>query len=458
MIPSIDETHDPHLISWVASANGHPDFPIQNLPLGVFSPEGEQPRGGIAIGDEILDLSRAAASGLMGPAQAAAEAASGPVLNALLALPRGERLALRRRISELLAAGSPEKDKVRTWLHPAGACRLHLPARIGGYTDFYAGIHHATNVGRLFRPDNPLLPNYRYVPIGYQGRASSVRPSGEPVRRPLGQRLPGELSEPVFGPSQRLDLELELAVWMAGGNELGEPIAIEDAEDHIAGLGLLNDWSARDIQAWEYQPLGPFLSKNFMTSVSPWIVTAEALAPFRVPQPPRPDGDPMPLPYLQDPNPAHSAYAITLEVLLQTQAMREAGLSPHRLGTASATNLYWTLAQLVAHHTCGGCNLEPGDLLGTGTISTPDKAGLGSLLELTRGGREPVTLPGGETRRFLEDGDLVCLVARASAPDFAPIGFGACTGMVLPSLAAGRAAGASPRLQELETGPHGGKA
>jgi fumarylacetoacetase len=431
----LDETHDPALTSWVASANGHPDFPIQNLPLGIFSPPGGKPRGGVAIGDMILDLSMAAASDLMGDAKDVATAASASTLNVLLGLPSEQRRDLRRRLSALVSSGSPHRVEVETWLHPAADCALHLPARIGDYTDFYAGIHHALNVGRQFRPDNPLLPNYKHVPIGYHGRASSVRPSGEPVRRPSGQRLPPGAESPVFGPSRRLDIELELGVWIGQGNALGEPIAIDDAGDHISGLCLLNDWSARDLQAWEYQPLGPFLAKNFMTTVSPWIVTTEALAPFRIAQPPRPQDDPAPLPYLLGAaDQAHGAYAIALEVLIQTPAMRQAGLEPHRLGHGPASNLYWTLAQLVTHHASGGCNLNPGDLLGTGTISTPDDSGMGSLLELSRGGKQPIPLPGGETRTFLEDGDWIGLTARAVADGYISIGFGPCEGLITPAV------------------------
>ena len=320
------------------------------------------------------------------------------------------------------------------WLHPAASCTLVLPAAIGDYTDFYAGIHHATNVDRLFRPENPLLPNYRHMPIGYHGRASSVHPSGTPVRRPNGQRLPAGTDHPVFGPAERLDFELELGIWIGPGNRPGEPIPIGEADDHIAGLCLLNDWSARDLQAWEYQPLGPFLSKNFATTVSPWIVTSEALAPFRIPQAPRPVADPKPLPYLWSAaDQAAGAYAITLGVGLRTESMRNRDMAPHPLGRGASGHLYWTLAQLVAHHTSGGCDLRPGDLLGTGTISTPDDSGLGSLLELTTGGRRPVVLPTGETRSFLEDGDEVLLSATASAPGFVSIGFGPCRGIVTPA-------------------------
>ena len=432
----LDETHDPARTSWVASANDHPDFPIQNLPLGVFSSPGEPARGGVAIGDRILDLSLAARSDLLsGPAKSAAEAGAGSTLNPLLGLAPAARRSLRQRLSELLAQGAPDRAEVETWLHAASDCVLHLPAAIGDYTDFYAGIHHALNVGRQFRPENPLLPNYKHVPIGYHGRASSIRPSGAPVRRPSGQRKAPDAEAPTFGPSQRLDLELELGVWIGQGNALGQPIAIGEAGDHIAGLCLLNDWSARDFQAWEYQPLGPFLAKNFMTTVSPWIITADALAPFRVAQPPRPQGDPRPMAYLWDEqDQAAGAYGIELEVLLSTAKMREQGLTPVNLSRGPASNLYWTLAQLVAHHTVGGCDLRPGDLLGTGTISTPDDSGLGSLLELTKGGAQAITLPTGETRTFLQDGDELTIAARAQADGRVSIGFGECRGVIEPAL------------------------
>ncbi len=432
----LDETHDPARISWVASANGHPDFPIQNLPFGVFSPPGGRARGGVAIGDRILDLSLAARSDLLiGPAKSAAEAGAGSTLNPLLGLAPAARRSLRHRLSELLAQGAPDQAEVETWLHAAPDCVPHLPAAIGDYTDFYAGIHHALNVGRQFRPENPLLPNYKHVPIGYHGRASSIRPSGAAVRRPSGQRKAPDAEAPTFGPSQRLDLELELGVWIGQGNELGQPIAISEAGDHIAGLCLLNDWSARDFQAWEYQPLGPFLAKNFMTTVSPWIITAEALAPFRIAQPPRPQGDPQPMAYLWDAqDQASGAYGVALEVLLSTATMREQGLAPVSLSRGPASNLYWTLAQLVAHHTVGGCDLRPGDLLGTGTISTPDDSGLGSLLELTKGGAQAITLPTGETRAFLQDGDELTIAARAQADGRVSIGFGECRGVIEPAL------------------------
>lgn len=431
----IDETHDPARVSFVASANGHPDFPIQNLPFGVFSPTGGAPRGGVAIGLQILDLSRAAASALLtGGARLAAEAASVGELNDLLALPAHIRRDLRRQLSALLASDSAHQDEVGLWLHPASLCALHLPARIGDYTDFYAGIHHALNVGRQFRPDQPLLPNYKHLPIGYHGRASSVRISGAPVHRPSGQRKSPDRDAPDFGPSQRLDLELELGIWIGGENALGTPVPLADAEQRIAGLCLLNDWSARDLQAWEYQPLGPFLAKNFLTTISPWIVTAEALAPFRIPGPVRAPGDPEPLPYLCDPSDrAEGGFEVELTVLLSTRAMRARGEPAIRISQSSARHLYWTAAQMVAHHTVGGCDLHPGDLFGTGTISTPNDTGLGSLLEITRGGRQPLLLPGGETRTFLEDGDELSMVGRAEAPGFVGIGFGPCIGVVASS-------------------------
>jgi fumarylacetoacetase len=428
-----DHTHLASRRSFVASANGHADFPIQNLPLGVFSPAGGTARAGVAIGDMILDLDAVLAAGLLdGAAEEAAAAATGGALNALLALGAGPRRALRLRLFDLLAEGSAERARVEGMLHEASACTLHLPARIGDYTDFYAGIVHATNVGALFRPDNPLLPNYKHVPIGYHGRASSVVPSGRDVRRPNGQRKPASETEPSFGPSRNLDYELELGIWIGPGNALGEPIPITRAAEHIAGFCLLNDWSARDIQGWEYQPLGPFLAKSFCTTVSPWIVTPEAMAPFRRAQAPRPEGDPQPMKYLADAqDQAHGALELELEVYLTTPGLREKGLPAHRLSLGHAAALYWTPAQLVAHHTSGGCNLQPGDLFGTGTIST--ESAYGSLLEITRGGKQPIELASGETRRFLEDGDRIELRARARRDGFATIGFGACAGTISPA-------------------------
>ncbi|WCT72471.1 fumarylacetoacetase [Sphingomonas naphthae] len=426
---AIDDTHDPALTSWVASANGHADFPIQNLPFGIFSPAGGAARPGVAIGESILDLGGVAA---LLP-DAVAPTLSGHTLNALFALPAADRLALRRRLSSLLADES-HRAIVAPMLHDTAGCTLHLPAAIGDYSDFYVGIHHANNVGKQFRPDNPLLPNYKYVPIGYHGRASSIRPSGVPVIRPQGQRKAPDADAPTYGPSRRLDYELELGVWIGTGNPLGQLVPVAEAGGHIAGFCLLNDWSARDFQAWEYQPLGPFLSKSFHSTISPWVVTAEAMAPFRTAQPARPDGDPAPLPYLWDEaDQAKGALALDLGVAIRTAAMRSAGLDPHPLSRGVATDMYWTVAQIVAHHASNGCNLNPGDLLGTGTISSADRDGLGSLMELSRGGAEPVVLPGGETRGFLEDGDEIILSATARAAGFVSIGFGACVATILPA-------------------------
>jgi len=429
----IDHTHDPALQSWVPSANGHADFPIQNLPLGIFGPLAGAPRGGIAIGDMILDLRAVHGEGLLDEeAQAAVHACIGPSLNSFLALGAAPRRALRDAISALLQEGSDERPHL---LHRAADCIVYLPAHVGDYTDFYAGIHHAAAVGKLFRPDAPLPPNYKWVPIGYHGRASSLRPSGAEVRRPNGQRKPAAEAVPTFGPSRNLDYEVELGIWVGQGNALGTAIPIADAAERIAGFCLLNDWSARDIQGWEYQPLGPFLAKSFSTTISPWIVTPEALAPFRAPQPPRPESDPAPLPYLHDAaDQASGALDLELEVLLITAQMRNQGLAPHRLSIGSSLALYWTPAQLLTHHASGGCNLNPGDLFGTGTISAPTSDGCGSLLEITQGGRAPITLPSGEERRFLEDGDEVILCARAKRPGAASIGFGPCRGIITMAL------------------------
>jgi len=425
------------LRSWVASANGHADFPLQNLPLGVFSHQGSTPRSGVAIGEQIFDLEAALELGLFeGQAKVAVEATRGGQLNAFFERGATARLALRTRLLELFGEGSSLRGKIEAQgaklLHLAADCQLHLPARIGDYTDFYVGIEHAQNVGKLFRPDNPLLPNYKYVPIGYHGRASTVRPSGTEVRRPKGQTLPAGQTEPTFGPCARLDYELELGIWIGQGNAMGESIAIGDAAEHIAGFCLLNDWSARDIQAWEYQPLGPFLSKSFITSVSPWVVTAEALAPFRQAQPARPQGDPQPLPYLFDARDQQGgAFDIELEVLLLTEAMREQNLPAQRLTLSNTRHMYWTVAQLVAHHSVNGCQLQAGDLFGSGTLSGPEAGQFGSLLEITEGGKKAVELASGEVRKFLEDGDEIILRARCSREGFASIGFGECRGKIV---------------------------
>ena len=431
----LDQTHDPAIRSWVDSANDHPDFPLQNLPFGVFSPRGGQPRGGIRIGDSILDLQLLANSYLMGgTAYKAVTAAAGPTLNDFFALGAGPRRSLRARVHELLADGSPAQETVERMLHSVDDVVMHLPATVGDYTDFYVGINHATTVGSLFRPDNPLLPNYKWVPIGYHGRASSIQVSGEPFHRPKGQRKTPTDPAPTFGPAHNLDFELELAVWIGQGNDQGDPTPIDQAADQVAGYCLLNDWSARDIQSWEYQPLGPFLSKNFASTISAWVVTPDALAPFRAAAAVRPDGDPAPLPYLQDPaDQATGGLDIELQVLISTEQMRERGIAPHEISAGSTEHMYWTVAQMIAHHTSGGCNLRPGDLLGSGTISTPDDTGYGSLLEMTGNGARPIALPTGEERTFLRDGDEILIRARAQRPGAAPIGFGECRAVVLPT-------------------------
>lgn len=421
--------------SWVEHANGHSDFPLQNLPLGIFSRNSDERRCGVAIGDAILDLEAVLAAGLFeGPARTAVEATRGGALNAYFDLGREARVALRQRLLELLGSDSAHQAALTGVLYPASECQLHLPARIGDYTDFYVGIEHAKNVGKLFRPDNPLLPNYKYVPIGYHGRASTIRPSGTDVRRPKGQTLPAGQTEPSFGPCARLDYELELGIWIGQGNAMGDSIPVAEAAEHIAGYCLLNDWSARDIQAWEYQPLGPFLSKSFISTVSPWVVTAEALEPFRCAQPARPEGDPQPLAYLLDPrDQAGGAFDIELEVLLLTERMREQNLPAHRLTLSNTLSMYWTVAQMVAHHSVNGCQLQPGDLFGSGTLSGAKPGQFGSLLEITEGGKVPIELASGEVRKFLEDGDEIILRARCKREGMASIGFGECRGKILPA-------------------------
>jgi fumarylacetoacetase len=426
----IDQTHDPSLASWVRGAAPGSDFPVQNLPLGIFSEAKGLRRPGVAIGDYILDLTGIA--DLLD--EDWRDDLAQPVLNAWLSRGPGDHRALRHRLSEILS-DERYRDDIEPNLVGQSEVRLHVPCLIGDYTDFYVGIHHATNVGRQFRPDNPLLPNYKYVPIGYHGRASSVRASGEAVIRPCGQRKPAAADAPEYGPSRRLDYELELGIWIGRGNELGAPIPIGEAADHIAGYCLLNDWSARDLQAWEYQPLGPFLAKNFLTSVSPWVVSSDALVPFRTPVPARPDGDPEPLPYLDDPaDRERGALAIELEATFSTARMRKEGVPPRVLSRGSAdAAMYWSAAQIVAHHSSNGCNLQPGDLIGTGTLSTERDDGLGSMLEISRGGQMPVELPTGETRSFLEDGDEVTLRAWCERDGAVRIGLGECVGRVVPT-------------------------
>ncbi|WP_308515627.1 fumarylacetoacetase [Sphingomonas flavescens] len=424
-----DATNDPALSSWCESAQGS-DFPIQNLPLGIFSVGERRRRIGVAIGDFVLDLREL----LDLFDEDWREDLSQPVLNAWLSRGPAAQDALRERLQEILS-DERYRDEVEPELIGQTEVRLHVPCLIGDYTDFYVGIHHATNVGKQFRPDNPLLPNYKYVPIGYHGRASSVRASGEPVIRPSGQRKAPDADAPEYGPSRRLDYELELGIWIGAGNELGSPIPIAEAADHIAGYCLLNDWSARDLQAWEYQPLGPFLAKNFLTSVSAWVVSPQALAPFRKAMPPRPEGDPAPLPYLSDAvDQASGGLQIQLEVTLTTGRMRAEGTAPHVLSRGSAdAAMYWSAAQIVAHHSANGCNLQPGDLIGTGTLSTDSENGLGSLLEISQGGKRPVDLPTGETRTFLENGDEITLKAWCESDGAVRIGFGECVGRVVAS-------------------------
>jgi fumarylacetoacetase len=424
MHASIDFTHDPQRTSWVASANVEgADFPLQNLPFGRFRAAGGDWRLGVAIGDEVLDLRAAADVLTLHPALAL------DTLNDFMALGADARRETRKLLSQALASGSTHEQALRGCLVPQRDVELGLPCRIGDYTDFYTGIHHAVAVGRLFRPDNPLLPNYKWVPIGYHGRASSILPSGTPFRRPLGQTA-GE-GAPRFGPTQRLDHELELGVLVGAGNRLGEPMSMAQAEDDWFGLVLLNDWSARDVQAWEYQPLGPFLSKNFATTISAWVVTAEALAPFRAPFV-RPEGDPQPLPHLD--SPAHRERG-TIELALEVWAQGAAMAAPQLVSRSNFRHAYWTVAQMLAHHASNGCNLQPGDLLGTGTLSGPVIAESGSLLELTQGGRQPIAL-GGEPRTWWLDGDAVILRAHAEREGFRRIGFGDCAATVLPAAAA----------------------
>lgn len=438
MSRSIDATHDPSLRSWVESANQKDtDFPIQNLPFGVFRTRGraEPSRIGVAIADQILDLALCCEAGLLQELpQQLQEACAAPNLNQLMALGSGASSALRRRLSDLLRYDGQKPSRETEILIPMSEAELLLPASIGDYTDFYASIFHATNVGKLFRPDNPLLPNYKYIPIAYHGRASSIVPSGTSIKRPSGQRKSPEEPTPSFGPSGLLDYELEVGFFVGAGNELGQPISIDNAEERIFGLCLVNDWSARDIQAWEYQPLGPFLSKSFATAISPWVVTLEALAPFCCPAFHRTEGDPLPLPYLSSPLDARQGgIDITVEVLLRSAQMREEGRPPFRLSLGSFQQMYWTLAQMVTHHSSNGCNLRPGDLLASGTVSGAEEGSQGCLLEITQRGSKPIELPTGETRCFLSDGDEVILRGYCEKEGYTRVGFGECRGIVLPA-------------------------
>jgi fumarylacetoacetase len=406
----IDRTHNRERKSWVESANtADTSFPIQNLPYATCSrPSEERVYLGVAIGDQVLDVGSAFSIASM---------------ERLMAMPRESRVQLRHRISDFLAEYTPGAEK---FLQPASRLNLLLPCRIGDYTDFYCSIDHATNVGRMFRPDNPLFPNYKWMPVAYHGRSSSIVVSGTAIRRPRGQIVETPEGPPIFAPSRWLDYEMEIGAFLGPGSTIGEPIPISEAEEHLFGVCLLNDWSARDIQTWEYQPLGPFLAKNFATSISPWVVTQEAMAPFRCAVPPRPDSDPAPIPHLRA---ADGAYRITLEVWLRTSQMREPMLVSH----GDFSDLYWTLGQMIAHHTSNGCPIRAGDLIGSGTVSGPEKRNRGCLLEMTWRGTEPFEFPTGETRRFLEDGDEVILRGWCEAPGFRRIGLGECRGIITPA-------------------------
>ena len=443
MTDAINETHDASLESWVESANDpSSDFPIQNLPFGVFRRRGaeEEPRVGVAIGDRILDVAACRQEGLFKGANfAAAMACEVPALNTLMALGPAKWSAFRNRLSDLLRADGPDsvetRSKVEKCLVAMKEAETLLPADVGDYTDFYASVYHATNVGSMFRPDNPLLANYKYIPVAYHGRASSVVPSGQAVRRPSGQTMKDGDDAPSFGPSRLLDYELEVGFFIGPGNAQGEPITMDDAEQHIFGLCLVNDWSARDIQKWEYQPLGPFLAKSFATTISPWIVMLEALAPFRAPALARPDGDPAPLPHLASPaNVEAGGIDLTLEVSIGSQAMREQGIEPACVSRGNFRDMYWTLAQMVVHHTSNGCNLRAGDLFASGTVSGPTEDSYGSMLELTWRGEKPIKLPTGQERRFLQDGDEVVMRGYCEREGYRRIGFGECRAVIAPAL------------------------
>ena len=420
-------TLNPSLRSWVTTANlSGSDFPIQNLPFGRFRTNSTEPwRIGVAIGDMVLDLK-------------AAELINHSDMNQLLAMKKEDRVALRIAISNgLKEDASVNRSAFEQSLFKQSSVEIGMPCEVGDYTDFYVGIHHATAVGKLFRPDNPLLPNYKWVPVGYHGRSSTLNVSGTSFPRPCGQIKVADTDAPIFQPSARLDFELEIGVVIGQGNKQGQPIAIEKAEDHVFGLTLFNDWSARDIQAWEYQPLGPFLSKNFASTLSPWIVTMEALSPFRQ-EFKRPDGEPQPLAYLSsEVNSLQGAFDVKLEVLIQTEAMRKARLPFERLTYSNFTEAaYWTVAQMVTHHTINGCSLRSGDLFGTGTLSGPKPEQAGSLLELTQGGKKAITLSNGEKRIFLQDGDSIALKGWCEKSGAVRIGFGECIATVIPAKAA----------------------
>lgn len=432
----IDHTHDPRAESWVSSANHwSAEFPIQNLPLGVFSPGGEAAaRIGVAIGDQILDLAAAMDGGLLPGLHDLSAALRSDRLNLLMSSGAAARRALRHAAFDLLRAGHDSIATASSFLTPMSAARMHLPARIGDFTDFFTSIHHARRTGELSRPDDPVAPNFRHMPIGYHGRASSVVVSGTPCVRPRGQVTPpaaAALAAQDYGPAQWLDFELEVGCFVGAGNPLGASISIDDADDHIFGFCLVNDWSARDIQIWESFPLGPFLAKSFMTTVSSWVVTPEALAPFRVAAPTRGDDEP-PLPAALT-SPKHAAQggvSISLQVLLQTPAMQQRGMAPAVLAKPQFGEQYWTLAQMLTHQTSNGCNLQTGDLLSSGTVSGPERENSGCLVELNAGGKKALSLPSGETRLFLEDGDTVWLRGECHRDGYKSIGFGECMAQI----------------------------
>ena len=446
MKPALDETHYSKVQSWVESANiAGSDFPIQNLPFGVFRRRDAvaHARVGVAIGDRILDLNGMQREGLLAEksVRLAANACASDALNPLMAVGTGPRRALRQRLHAILRQDAAASDRQAAARHLVAQADVEmlLPASVGDYTDFYASIFHATNVGKLFRPGNPLLPNYKYIPIGYHGRASSLVATGTAILRPCGQTRDGDVEPsdaPKFGPTLALDYELEVGFFVSAGNRLGETIPIGEAEEHIFGICLVNDWSARDIQAWEYQPLGPFLGKSFATSLSPWVVTMEALAPFRAAAFARAEGDPAPLPYLfGESDQEQGGLDLWLEVSLLSVRMRESGIAPLALGRSNYRDMYWTMAQMLTHHASNGCNLRSGDLLASGTVSGADKSARGCLLELTSRGKDPVVLPTGEQRKFLEDGDEIILRGFCERDGFRRIGLGSCRGTILPASA-----------------------
>ncbi len=442
MTYEINESHDPSLKSWVESANDpNTDFPIQNLPFCVVEDESAYSGWTVAtiIGDQVFGFERANDVGLF--QQMEIESVIGgdvTDISQLLDNRYGSLVmsGLRKRLVDILKVDADEEDKkwAEQCLRPVGECNVGYPFSIGDYTDFYCSIYHATNVGSMFRPDNPLLPNYKYVPIGYHGRASSIVISGTDIKRPHGQNRTDQEAPPVFIPCKSLDYEMEVGFFVGQGNELGTSIPIGEAEKHIFGLCLVNDWSARDIQAWEYQPLGPFLAKNFATTISPFVVTMEALAPFRTKAFEREAGDPAPLDYLaDDTNAKFGGIDINLEVFIQTEKMRDENIEPFLLSRSNMKDLYWTIGQMLTHHASGGCNLQTGDLIATGTISGKEKSERGSMLELSWRGTEPIELPYGETRRFLEDGDEIIMKGYCEREGFRRIGFGECRGRILPA-------------------------